>query len=64
MSNALIIPVVGRINESDKFGSESGSSGMYSFCDFPLRAEEYVSGVFSSAIFAPTGVNSKGGQLI
>ena len=29
-------------NESDKFGSESGSSGTYYFCDFSLRAEEYV----------------------
>ena len=43
-------------NESDKFGSEFGSSGMYSFFVFPLYAEEPVAGVFVFDIFAPTGV--------
>ena len=48
-------------NESDEFGSQSVSSGTYSFRDFSLRAEETVASVFASDIFAPIGVESKGG---
>ena len=51
-------------DESDKFGFESGFSGAYSFRAFLLRSEESVAGVFASDIFAPTGVESKGGQLV
>ena len=61
-------------NESDKFGSESRSSGTYSFRVFPLRAEKFVAGVLdvfaptqvepkvSQNYFAPTGLKSKGGR--
>ena len=31
------------------------------FVFFPLRAEESISSFFASDIFAPTGVESKGG---
>ena len=48
-------------NYSDKLGSELGSSGMYSFCTFYLRAEDSVTSVYSSNIFAPTRIESKGG---
>ena len=43
-------------NYSDKIGSELGSSGMYSFCTFYLRAEDSVTSVYSSNIFAPTRI--------
>ena len=35
---------------------------MYYFGDFYFRAEYSVAGVFSSDVFAPTGVESKFGQ--
>ena len=47
-----------------KFGSDSGSSGIYYFLAFPLRSEYYVSGVFASDVFTPTGFESKGVQLL
>ena len=48
-------------DESEKFGSESGSSGTYYFCAFTLNAEYSVAGVSASDVFAPIGVKSKGG---
>ena len=35
-------------DDSDKLGCDSGSSGTYSFCAFPLLAGEYVADVFGS----------------
>ena len=48
-------------NESDEFGSESGSSGAYNLRSFSLRAEDLVAGVFTSEMFAPTRIESKVG---
>ena len=48
-------------DESDKLGSDSGSSGTYSSRAFSLRAEESVVGVLGSGVFAPIGVNSVAG---
>ena len=47
---------------SDKLGSESGSSGTYSFCAFYFRFGDSVGSVsvLVSAIFSPRGVESKG----
>ena len=48
-------------DESDGDGSDSGSSGTYSFCAFSLRFDDSVGSVngLGSGIFLPTGVNSK-----
>ena len=48
-------------DESDKLGSDSGSSGTYYYCNFSLRFDESVVGVLGSNVFAPIGVESKGG---
>ena len=50
-------------DESDKFVSDSGSSCTYYFCAFSLRFKDYAGSVsvLVSDIFAPTGVESKGG---
>ena len=48
-------------NESEKIGSELGSSGKYYFFAFSLCAEDYVASAFASNVFAPTGIESKGG---
>ena len=49
-------------DESDELGSDSGSSGTYSFCAFSLCFDHSVGSVslFGCGIFAPTGVESKG----
>ena len=49
-------------DETDKVGSDSGSSGTYSFCAFYIRFDEsIVSGsVLGSDILGPTRVESKG----
>ena len=46
----------------DKLGSNSGSSGTYSFCTFSLGFDDSVGSVsvLGSGVFAPTGVESKG----
>ena len=46
-------------NESDRLGSESVSSGTYSFCTFSLRFDKSVVGVLGSDFFTPIGVDSK-----
>ena len=51
-------------NDSEKFGSESGSSGTYSFCSFPLFDEESVDDDFASDIFSSSRVKSKSGQIV
>ena len=43
-------------DNSDEFGSESGSSGPYYFRHFSLRAEESIYGVIAPDAFAPTGI--------
>ena len=48
-------------DESDKLGSESGSSGMYSFRAFSLRFDESVVGVFGSDICSAIGFDPNGG---
>ena len=50
-------------DESDELGSDSGYSGTYYVCAFYLHFEKSV-GIVSFLgyeVFAPTGVNSKGG---
>ena len=53
-------------DESAKLGYDSRSSGTYSFCDFPLRFYKSVVSVIvlRSDIFAPTGVDPKGGLSV
>ena len=50
-------------DESDKLGSEYGSSGTSSFCVFTFSAEESVYGVFASDIFATSLVDYISGVL-
>ena len=49
-------------NESDRLGSESVSSGTYSFCTFSLGFDDSVGSVsvLGYDVFAPTVVKSKG----
>ena len=49
-------------DESEELGSDSGSSGTYSFCAFYLCFDDYVGSVsvLGLDIFAPKGVDSKG----
>ena len=49
-------------DESDKSGSDSESSGAYSFRDFSLRFDNSAGSisVSGSVVFAPTGVDPKG----
>ena len=49
-------------DESGELGSDSRSSGTYSFRAFSLRFDESVGivSVLGSDVFVPTGVNSKG----
>ena len=48
-------------DESDDDGSDSGSSGTYSFCAFSLRFDDSVGSVcgLGFGVFVPTGVKSK-----
>ena len=48
-------------DESDKLGSDSGSSGTYYFCAFSLCFDESVVSVnvLGSEVFVPTGVEYK-----
>ena len=49
-------------DESDKIGYDSGSSGVYSFCNFSLSFGDSIGSVsvLGSGVFEPTGVESKG----
>ena len=49
------------LDESDKLGSDSRSSGTYYFCSFHLRDEESVDGVLGSIVFTPIGVECVSG---
>ena len=53
-------------DESDELGSDSGSSGTYSFHAFSLRFDESIGivSVLGSEVFAPTGFESKVGQKL
>ena len=51
-------------DESDEFGSKSGSSDTYYFHTFSLRSEESVDDAVASNIFAQKGVESKDGRLL
>ena len=51
-------------DKSENFGSESRSSSTYSFCYFPLLAEESIAGVFAPDFFSPTVFESKGDLLV
>ena len=53
-------------DESENFGSDSGSSCTCYFCDFSLSFDESVVSVsfLGYGIFSPTGVESKGGRLL
>ena len=51
-------------DESEKLGSDSGSSSKYSFCAFSLSFDDSVVIVLGSGVFAPIGVEYKGGQLL
>ena len=53
-------------DESDNDGSDSGSSGTYSFCAFYLHFDDSVGSfsVLGFGIFAPTGIESKGNTFV
>ena len=48
-------------DDYDELGTDPGSSGRYFYCPFSLRFDNFVFGVLGSDVFAPIGVESKGG---